>query len=401
MRGLDGVLYPMTGVYQEIAEPERLVFTSAALDAEGRPLFEVLHTVLFAQQGGKTRLTLQGRVLKTTAKAAPYLKGMEAGWTQSLERLAAHVAKPSEESGDREIVIMRVFDAPRELVWEAWTQPEHVVQWWGPRGFTTTIHEIDVRPGGVWRHTMHGPDGTDYPDKSVFIEVVKPERIVYSHGGGKKGGPGAHFQATWAFEVQGDKTKVTLRLLFPSAAARERVIKEYGAIEGGKQTLERLGEHLANTAVRGPSSPMVRVFRSFAAPAEWVFDAWLDPTSIGKWMFGQAVRDEEVLHLKIEPRVGGAFSFLVRRQGTVIDHVGTYREIDRPRRLVFTWGIAGESSDESVVTIEVRPTGTGCELHLTHELDPKWADYVSRTEAGWTKMLNTLAESQTPKINVN
>ncbi len=151
---------------------------------------------------------------------------------------------PVEDTSDREIVITRVFDAPRELVWKAWTEPEHVVQWWGPKGFTTTIHEMDVRPGGVWRLTMHGPDGTDYPNKSVFIEVVKPERIVFSHGGAKKGGPPAQFQATWTFEELGDKTRLTMRGLFPSAAARDAVVKEYGAIEGGKQTLERLAEHL-------------------------------------------------------------------------------------------------------------------------------------------------------------
>ena len=89
--------------------------------------------------------------------------------------------------------------------------------------------------------------------------------------------------------------------------------------------------------------------------------------------------------------MGGAFSFLVRRQGEEIDHVGKYREIDRPRRLVFTWGIAGESEDESIVIIEIVPGGTGAELSLTHELDAKWADYASRTEAGWTRMLDALA----------
>jgi len=93
---------------------------------------------------------------------------------------------------------------------------------------------------------MHGPDGTDYPNSSIFREVVKPERIVYSHGGGKKGGPGAHFDATWSFDALngGGKTRVTIRMVFPSAAERDEIVKEYGAIEGGKQTLERLGEHL-------------------------------------------------------------------------------------------------------------------------------------------------------------
>jgi len=135
----------------------------------------------------------------------------------------------------------------------------------------------------------------------------------------------------------------------------------------------------------------VSVSRHFDASPERVFDAWLDPEMIGKWMFGPALREEEVLRIVADARVGGAFSFLVRRQGIEIDHVGKYREIDRPRRLVFTWGIAGDSEDESLVIIEIVPKGKGAELSLTHEMDPKWADYASRTEAGWAKMLDALA----------
>jgi uncharacterized protein YndB with AHSA1/START domain len=93
MRGPDGTVYPMTGVYNEVVEPERLVFTSAALDADGNPMFEVLTTVTFAEQGGKTKQIMRARVIKSTAEAAPYIKGMEAGWTQSLERLAESLAK--------------------------------------------------------------------------------------------------------------------------------------------------------------------------------------------------------------------------------------------------------------------------------------------------------------------
>ncbi|MGH7366429.1 MAG: SRPBCC family protein [Candidatus Rokuibacteriota bacterium] len=93
MRGPDGTLYPMTGLYREIVEPDRLVFTSAALDERGEPLFEVLTTVTFAEQGEQTIQTLRARVARTTARAAPYLEGMEAGWTQSLQRLEAQVAK--------------------------------------------------------------------------------------------------------------------------------------------------------------------------------------------------------------------------------------------------------------------------------------------------------------------
>jgi len=153
-----------------------------------------------------------------------------------------------ENVADREIELTRVFDAPRELIWNAWTDPKQIVRWWGPRGFTTTIHEMDVRPGCVWRHTMHGPDGTDYANKNVFIEVVKPERIVYSLTDGKQGDRGTQAEVTWTFEARGNKTKLTLRMLFPSAKAREHVVKTYGAIEGGNQTLDRLGEHLAKNA---------------------------------------------------------------------------------------------------------------------------------------------------------
>jgi uncharacterized protein YndB with AHSA1/START domain len=94
MQAPDGTVYPMTGACREVAKPERIVFTSAALDKQGNPMFEILNTVIFAEQGGKTKLTLRARVLTATAEAAPHLKGMEAGWTQTLDRLSEFVAKP-------------------------------------------------------------------------------------------------------------------------------------------------------------------------------------------------------------------------------------------------------------------------------------------------------------------
>jgi uncharacterized protein YndB with AHSA1/START domain len=163
------------------------------------------------------------------------------GWNQIIGSALGDFV----ENADREIVISREFNAPRELIWEVWTNPEHVANWWGPRGFTTTIEEMDVRPGGVWKHVMHGPDGANYPNQSVFKEVVKPERIVFSHGGRREGGPGVHFVSTWTFDVvEAGRTKVTIRMVFPSPEDRDFVVKEFGAIEGGKQTLERLAEHL-------------------------------------------------------------------------------------------------------------------------------------------------------------
>src|SRR5690349_10691408 len=109
---------------------------------------------------------------------------------------------PESSTPDREIVATRVFNAPRELVFDLWTRPEHVAQWWGPNGFTTTIQEMDVRPGGVWRLVMHGPDGTNYPNRSVFVEIIRPERIVYDHLSGPK------FRSTATFDEEGGKTRL-------------------------------------------------------------------------------------------------------------------------------------------------------------------------------------------------
>lgn len=133
----------------------------------------------------------------------------------------------------------------------------------------------------------------------------------------------------------------------------------------------------------------VHVHRLFHASAERVFDAWLDPKMIGRWMFGPALRDEEIVHLQNDARPGGKFSFLVNRQGQAIDHVGEYLVIERPRRLVFTWGV--DDSASSRVTIDISPRSeTTCELVLNHEIDPEWSAYVPRTRTGWTKMIGVL-----------
>ena len=144
---------------------------------------------------------------------------------------------------DREIVLSRLLDAPRELVFAAWTDPKQVVQWWGPRGFTTTSHEMSVKPGGVWRFVMHGPDGRDYKNKIIFTEVVKPERLVYRHAGEDEH-EDVRFHVTVTFQAQGRKTLLTMRSLFTTAQERDEVVTKYGAIEGGKQTLERLAAHV-------------------------------------------------------------------------------------------------------------------------------------------------------------
>jgi uncharacterized protein YndB with AHSA1/START domain len=141
------------------------------------------------------------------------------------------------------------------------------------------------------------------------------------------------------------------------------------------------------------TKPFARVIRGFDAAAERVFDAWLDPKSIGRWMFGPDVRDEQIVNLAIDPHEGEAFAFVVRRSIGEFSHVGTYKEIVRPRRLSFTWAVIheGKSDGESLVMVDIRSVENGSELTLTHELAPGWENFTAQAEAAWTKMLDALA----------
>ena len=146
---------------------------------------------------------------------------------------------------DREVVLSRVFNAPRELVFKAWTDKAHIANWFGPKGFTTTTHEMDARVGGLWRFEMKAPDGTLFSNRVVFLEIKAPERLVYDHGSDMDNDPG-RFRVTITFDLQGDgKTVVTLRQLHPSKERRAAVIG-FGAVELGYQTLDKLAQHLGH-----------------------------------------------------------------------------------------------------------------------------------------------------------
>jgi uncharacterized protein YndB with AHSA1/START domain len=146
---------------------------------------------------------------------------------------------------DSEIVISRRITAPAILVWKVWTDPAHISHWWGPNGFTTTTSAFDFKPGGVWRFVMHGPDGTDYENKITYLDIVESERIVYKHSDGEENLKGINFETTVSFKQENDITEVTLRMLFPSKEERDTVVENYGAIEGGEQTLNRLADFVA------------------------------------------------------------------------------------------------------------------------------------------------------------
>jgi uncharacterized protein YndB with AHSA1/START domain len=145
---------------------------------------------------------------------------------------------------DREIVLSRVIDAPRELVFEAWSDPKHLTQWFGPQGFRIDTKEIDVRTGAVWRFDMVAPDGTVYPNRMQFLRIEPPHLIEMDHGSDKDDDP-EMFRAIITFDSQSDgKTVLTLRQLHPTKAQRDAKIA-FGAVEFGNQTLDKLAQHVA------------------------------------------------------------------------------------------------------------------------------------------------------------
>ena len=149
------------------------------------------------------------------------------------------MARENDTAG-RELRISRVLNAPIELVWEVWTNPEHLKHWWGPDGFTNTITKMDMRKGGEWNLVMHGPDGKDYANQSIIIEIVKHKKIVYDHISGPR------FLATIEFEAQGNKTRIEWFMLFETKEQLIRTVKTVKADEGLKQNIVRMERYMSN-----------------------------------------------------------------------------------------------------------------------------------------------------------
>lgn len=244
---------------------------------------------------------------------------------------------PSQSAGtsDREIVTTRLFSAPRDLVWKTFTDPKHITNWWGPRGFRTTTHAHDLRAGGIWRYTMHGPDGTDYPNEMVYHEVIPGERLSYSHGTGAA--DYAHgFEVVTTFTTEGDKTRVTMRSVFKSAESRDFIVKTYGAIEGAMQTMERFEEQLAFAAAEKPFV----ITRTFDAPREKVWQAFTEAERLMHWWGPAGFKMDKAT---VDLRPGGAYHYgMSGPGGMTMWGKFTYREVAAPSRLVFLLSFSDE-----------------------------------------------------------
>jgi uncharacterized protein YndB with AHSA1/START domain len=307
---------------------------------------------------------------------------------------ASEPAKNAEPEAVREMVITRLIDAPRERVWQAWTDEKQRAKWWGPNGFSTTTHEYQLKPGGVWRHTMRGPDGVEYPNKSTFDEIVPPERLVYRHGGGRKDGEGAgaSFVTTVTFKAVGNKTEVTLRGVFPSKAERDRVVKEFGAIEGGRQTLGRL----AALVERGEGEGGEWIFtRLLPAPRTKVFAMWTDPKLLAKWWGPNGFTNPRC---EFDARPGGKVAIDMRAPDGSVEHMtGTVKECVAPQRLVFTAAVPDpdgrpiellhlvtftESDGKTLVTVRSRVLRVEtAALKLLNGMNQGWSESLDRLEA--------------------
>ena len=292
-----------------------------------------------------------------------------------------------ESIADREMVILRTINAPCERVWEAMTDPKQVGKWWGPTGFTNTLHKHEFRVGGVWEHTMHGPDGKDYPNRAVFTEIVKPERVVYELTGGKKDDPAVTKTASWTLEVQGGKTQLVLRMTFLTKQQRDAVVKTYKAIEGGNQTLDRLVEHLG---VKPPFELVLE--RLIDAPRTKVYEAWTDSKAMAQWF---APKPFQLIVHSMDFCPGGKFSMAMRGpDGNDFPFTGTYDLIVPPALL--SWRGAFTGPDEQMATIvsfEEEDGKTKLRARQTFfVMTPMIEQATKGAKQGWTMTLNQLEE---------
>lgn len=281
----------------------------------------------------------------------------------------------SAKNKTNEIKITRLYDAPVKAVWDAWTDPKQVAQWWGPRGFTLTTHSKDLRVGGSWVYTMHGPDGVDYPNKTIYYEVEKYSRLVYDHGGSDDRPPLFRVTVTFA-EVKG-KTKMDMTMTLPTAEAAEET-RKFVKKAGGNATWDRLAEYLDKES-SGKEKFVIN--RTFNAPLATMFEMWSNPKHFAKWL---APTGFNMTFVRSDIKPGGStFYYMDNGAGMKMYGRAEYLEIKSPDRMVYTqqfcddkenitrhpmaptWPatmlttvtLAAEGDDQTRVTVEWEPYG--------------------------------------------
>jgi uncharacterized protein YndB with AHSA1/START domain len=301
------------------------------------------------------------------------------------------------------IEIVREYDAPVNAVWEAWTDPKKVAMWWGPRGFTLTHHSKDLKPGGHWHYTMHGPDGKDYENTTKYLEVEKPSRLVYDHGGHKDRPP--LFRVTVNFtDVKGrTRMEMSMELATPEAAEQmKKFIKE----AGGNGTWDRLAEHLEKES-SGKETFVIN--RSFDAGLDTMYEMWTNPKHFSKWLAPTGF-NMEFIRADIKP--GGSTFYKMAGPGGANTMYGRahYIEVSRTQ-LQYTQEFTDDKENISrhpmaptwpasmKTTVQFTPEGPNrTRVKVTWEVDGKWTKEELETfikgragmTGGWTGSFDKL-----------
>lgn len=240
---------------------------------------------------------------------------------------------------DNELTITRLYDAPVKVVWDAWNDPQQAAQWWGPRGFTITTHSKDLRVGGHWDYTMHGPDGVDYPNVTKYLEVEKYSRLVYDHGGNRDRPP--LFRVTVLFSEKNGKTLMEMTMALPTPeAARET--KKFIKKAGGDATWDRLAEYLAKESI---GKDQFVINRSFQVSRNVMFQMWTDPKHFSRWLPPVGLRQEFV---RADIKAGGsAFFFMTDDEGLKFYGRMQFLEVASPDKIIYTQQFCDENEKVS------------------------------------------------------
>lgn len=238
---------------------------------------------------------------------------------------------------DNEIRLQRVYDAPVKLVWDAWTDPKKAVKWWGPRGFTFTNHSKDLRPGGTWVYTMHGPDGQDFPNITYYHEVIPYSKLVYDHGASETTPP--LFRVTVTFEEIKGKTKMDMTMAFESPE-RAKEIGKFIKLAGGNSTWDRLAEYLSDEIQH---KDIFVINRAYEAPIKTVVEMWTNPKYLAKWLPPVGFNME---FMNAEIKTGGSSFYSMSNGEMTFFGKSKYTEVS-PKKIVYTQHFADKDGNVS------------------------------------------------------
>jgi uncharacterized protein YndB with AHSA1/START domain len=229
----------------------------------------------------------------------------------------------------------RLFDAPRALVFDAFTCADRLARWFGPKGFALTTQSFEFAPDGVWRFVMHGPDGRDYENKIIFREILRPERISYIHPGDEGDDP-ARKETTISFSQEGDQTRIDWRMRFPTLVARDQAARDYGVATGLAENLGRLGDFVEESA-----GPVFIASCSFAASRNSLWKALTESERMAQWFGPKGV---PVVASQMDFRPGGSYHYGLRTpDGGAMWGLFDYREIAAPTRIILVASFSDEN----------------------------------------------------------